>query len=128
AVGHQAGADPGAPPAHLLLDQAAGEVVETGAAVGLGDVGVHQPHLPGLVDDVLGPGAVHVVLPGHLADLFLREAVRELTQVLLLVGEGEVNHWSRLLLFRFSSRFSAWAPRGRRPPIDWSVNHAKGSG
>ena len=60
AVGHQRGADAGAAPADLLLDQAAGEVVEAGTAVGLGDVGVHQPDLPGLVDDVLGPGAVFV--------------------------------------------------------------------
>ena len=97
AVGHQRGADARAAPAHLLLDQAAGEVVEAGAAVGLGDVGVHQPDLPGLVDDVLGPGAVLVVLPGDLAHLFLGEAVGQLAQVLLLVGQGEVNHWSGLL-------------------------------
>ena len=38
AVGHQGGADAGAAPAQLLLDQAAGEVVEAGAAVGLRDV------------------------------------------------------------------------------------------
>src|SRR5207342_831828 len=57
-VGHQRGADAGAAPAHLLLDQTAGEVVEAGSAVGLGDVGVHQPDLPGLLDHVGGPGAL----------------------------------------------------------------------
>ena len=97
AVGHQRGADAGAAPAHLLLDQAAGEVVEAGAAVLLGDVGVHQPHLPGLLDDLLRPGAVLVVVPGDLADLLLGEVVGQLAQVLLLVGEGEVNHCSVLL-------------------------------
>ena len=116
AVGHQTGADARAAPAHLLLDQAAGEVVETGPAVGLGDVGVHQPDLPSLVDDVLGPGAVLVVLPGDLADLFLREVVRQLAQILLLVGQSEVNHWSKLL---FVVRV------GEVAPIDWSVNQAK---
>src|SRR5207342_3603693 len=77
-VGHQRGADARAAPAHLLLDQAAGEVIEAGAAVGLGNVGVHQPDIPGHVDDVLGPGAVLVVLPGDPAHLFLGKAVREL--------------------------------------------------
>ena len=94
AVGHERGADAGAAPAELLLDQAAREVVEAGAAVLLGDVGVHQPDLPGLLDDLLRPGAVAVVVPGDLADLLLGEVVRELAQVLLLVGQREVNHCS----------------------------------
>ena len=83
---------PGAAPAHLLLDQTAGEEIEPGTAVLLGDVGVHQPDLPGLLDDVLRPGPVLVVIPSDLANVLLGEAVRELAQVLLLVGEGEVNH------------------------------------
>ncbi len=94
AVGGERGADPGAPPAELLLDQAAGEEVEPGPAVLLGDVGVHQSHLPRLVDDLLGPGAVLVVLPGDLADLLLGEVVRQLAEVLLLVGEVEVHCFS----------------------------------
>ena len=91
AVGHQGGADAGAAPAQLLLDQAAGEVVEPGAAVGLGDVDVHEAHLPRLVDDLLGPGAVAVVVPGDGADLLLGEVVGQLAQILLLVGQREVN-------------------------------------
>jgi hypothetical protein len=47
----------------------------------------------------LRPGAVLVVLPGDLAHLFLGEAVRQLAQVLLLVGEGEIDHRSVLLFF-----------------------------
>ena len=129
AVGHQRGADARAAPAHLLLDQAAGEVVEAGAAVGLGDVGVHQPDLPGLVDHVLRPGAVLVVLPGDVAHLFLGEAVGQLAQILLLVGQGEVNHRS-VLLFRplKSVEAAAGAPsrRAGAPPIDWSVNQREG--
>jgi hypothetical protein len=56
AVAHQRGADAGAAPAELLLDQTTGEVVEPGPAVLLGDVGVHEPHLPRLLDDVLREG------------------------------------------------------------------------
>ena len=93
AVAHQRGADAGAAPAELLLDQAAGQVVEPRAAVLLGDVGVHQAHLPGLLDDLLREGAVLVVVPGHRADLLLGEVVRELANVLLLVGEGEVDQF-----------------------------------
>ncbi len=71
---------------------AAVEVGEADPAVLLGDVGVHQPDLPGLVDDVLGPGAVLVVLPSDGTDLLLGEVVRHVAQVLLLVGEREVDH------------------------------------
>ena len=72
---------------------------------------------------VLGPGAVLVVLPGDLADLFLGEVVRQLAQVFLLVGQGEVNHWSELLLSCVSCLERR---RGATPPIDWSVNQRKG--
>ena len=54
-----------------------------------------KPDLPGLLDDLLRPGAVLVVLPGDLADLLLGEVVRQLAQILLLVGQGEVNHCSQ---------------------------------
>ena len=91
-LAHQRGADARAAPAHLLLDQAAGEVVEARAAVLLGDVGVHQADLPGLLDDLLGPGAFLVVLPGDLADLLLGEVVGQLAEVLLLVGKGQIDH------------------------------------
>ena len=67
---------------------------------------------------VLRPGAVLVVLPGDLAHLFLGEVVGQLAQVLLLVGQGEVNHWSKLLLV-----VGVGARSGR--PIDWSVNQGE---
>jgi hypothetical protein len=57
-------------------------------------VDVHQPDLEGLLDDLLRPGAVPVVVPGHRPDLLLGEVVGELSQVLLLVGQREVNQWS----------------------------------
>src|SRR5436190_7999931 len=78
-------------PQQLLLDQAAGEGIEARTAVGLRDVDVHQPHLEGLLDDLLGPGAVPVVVPGDGPDLPLGEVVSELPEVLLLVGQREVN-------------------------------------
>ena len=62
-----------------------------GPAVLLGHVGVHQADLPGLLDDLLRPGAFLVEVPGDLADLLLGEVVRQLAQVLLLVGKGEVH-------------------------------------
>ena len=92
AVAAERGLDARAAPRELLLDQAAVEVAGAGAAVLLLDVGVHQADLPGLLDDVLRPGAVLVVLPGDGADLFLGEVVRHLAQVLLLVGEREIDH------------------------------------
>ncbi len=99
AVAAERGLDPGAAPRELLLDQAPVEVAEAGAAVLLGDVGVHQPHLPRLLEDLLGPRAVLVVLPGDRADLLLGEVVRQLAQVLLLVCEREIDHVCQ------------WAPR-----------------
>jgi hypothetical protein len=51
---------------------------------------IRQPE--SLLDDVLGPGPVLVVVPRDFADVLLGEAVRELAQVLLLIGEGEVDH------------------------------------
>ena len=50
-------ADARAAPGDLLFDDAAIEVAEPGPAVLLGEVAVHQPEPPGLVDDVLGPRA-----------------------------------------------------------------------
>ena len=52
---------------------------------------VHQADLEGLVDDLLGPGAVPVVVPGDGPDLLLGEVVGQVSQVLLLVGQREVN-------------------------------------
>ena len=92
AVAHQRRADAGAAPAELLLDQTAVEGVETGAAVLLGELGVHEADLVRLLDDLLRPGGVSVVVPRDGADLLLGEVVRQLAQVFLLVGEGEINH------------------------------------
>src|SRR5205085_11478348 len=93
AVADDRGPDARAAPAELLLEETAREVVEPRAAVLRGRVGVHQADLPGLLDDLLRPGRVTVVVPGHGPDLVLRELVRHAADVLLLVGEGEVDHW-----------------------------------
>src|SRR6185437_3426854 len=69
AVAAERGLDTRAAPRKLFLDQAAVEVAGAGAAVLLLDVGVHQADLPCFLDDVLGPGAVLVVLPGDRTDL-----------------------------------------------------------
>jgi hypothetical protein len=92
AVAAEGGLDARAAPRELLLDQAAVEVAGSGAAVLLGDVRVHQADLPGLVDDLLWPGAIPVVLPGDRAYLLDGEVVRHLAQVQLLVGEREIDH------------------------------------
>jgi hypothetical protein len=92
AIGGEGGPDAGAAPTELLLDQGARQEVEAGTAVLLGDVGVHQADLPGLLDDLLRPRAVLVVVPGDGPDLLLGEVVRQLAKVLLLVGKREVNH------------------------------------
>jgi hypothetical protein len=60
-------------------------------------VDIHEAELERLFDDLLRPGAVAVVVPGDGANLLLGEAVRELAQVLLLVGEREINHGQGLL-------------------------------
>src|SRR6202012_3630003 len=78
----------------------------TRSAVLLGDVGVHQAELPGLLEDLLRPGSVAVELPGDWTDLLLGEAVRHLAQRLLLVGQREIDH--------------GLAPCQLQ--IDWSVN------
>jgi hypothetical protein len=92
AVAHQRRADPRAAPPDLLLDQTPLQGVETGATVLLRDLGVHEPDLVRLLDDLLRPDGVPVVVPRDRADLLLREVVRQLAQVFLLVGKREVNH------------------------------------
>ena len=92
AVAHQRRADARAAPAELLLDQAAVEDVQPSPAVLLGHLRVHEADLVRLLDDLLRPGGVPVVLPRDGPDLLLGEVVRQLAQVFLLVGEGEVNH------------------------------------
>src|SRR5262249_1882058 len=83
AVAAERGLDTRAAPGQLLLDQAAIEVAGAGAAVLLGYVRVHQPDIPRLLDDVLGPSPRLVVLPGDRANLLDGEVVRHLPQVLL---------------------------------------------
>src|SRR6185436_18995081 len=56
------------------------------------DVRVHEADLPRLLDDVLREGAVAVVVPGLRPDLLLGEVVSEVADVLLLVGQVEVDH------------------------------------
>jgi hypothetical protein len=97
AVGAERRRDARAAPAELLLDDATVEVGRARTAVLLGHVGVHQPDLPRLSQDVLGPRPLLVVLPRDGADLLGGEVVRELAQRLLLVGQGEVDHGVSLL-------------------------------
>jgi len=104
--GVQAGLTAAEVPLYIAARLSTSVRVEAGTAVGLGDVGVHQPDLPGLVDHVLGPGAVLVQLPGDVAHVFLGEAVGQLLQVLLFVGQGEVNHRLKLLLVAKRSRLT----------------------
>jgi hypothetical protein len=55
--------------------------------------------------------------------------VGELAQVLLFVGEGEVNHrGSSFFVGALDFEGRAWSAPTRRgvPPIDWSVNQCKG--
>ena len=92
AVTGKRGSDTGAAPGDLLFDQGAVEVSEAGSPVLGREVAVHQPELPGLLDDLLGPGALLVVIPGHGADFILREVVGHLSYLLLLVGEREIDH------------------------------------
>src|SRR6185436_18130620 len=97
AVAHQRRADAGAAPAELLLDETTAEVVEARAAVLLGNVGVHEAELPGLLDDLVWERGVLVQLPRDGPDLLLGEVVGELADVLLLVGKREVDHCLLLL-------------------------------
>jgi hypothetical protein len=92
-------------------------------------VGVHQPDLPGLLDDVLGPGAVLVVVPGDLADVLVGEVVRELAKVLLLVGEGQINHGFVLLRLAGEGLLSAaraWTASRRNRLTGQSANSREG--
>ena len=65
-------ADPRAAPAELFLDQHAVHRGSAGPSVLLRDVGVHQPHLPGLLNDRLRPSTLAVITPGNRADLSRR--------------------------------------------------------
>src|SRR5204862_821793 len=56
-------ADARAPPPELLLDETAVEVARARSPVLLGDVGVHDPELPRLLENLLRPRSALVVLP-----------------------------------------------------------------
>ena len=79
---------------------------------------VHQPELPGLLDDLLRPGAVPVVIPRDRADLLLREVVCHLANLLLLVGEREIDHVSQTPLIDQSVNdlVQGYPRRGQRTP------------
>jgi hypothetical protein len=85
-------ADPCASPRQFLVHETAVDVRGAGAAVSLRDLCVHEAKLPGLLNDVLGPGAVFVVLPSGGPDRLGDEVVCHRTHVFLLFSEGEVNH------------------------------------
>jgi hypothetical protein len=79
-------------PGKLLADETGIEVGAADSPVLLGEVGVHQAKLPGLLDDLLRPGAVAVIVPGDRPDLLGREVMGHLADVLLLVCECEIDH------------------------------------
>ena len=81
-----------AAPGQLLADQTGIEIGATHAPVLLGEVGVHQAELPGLFDDLLGPGGVAVIVPGDRPDLLGREVMGHLANVTLLISESEIDH------------------------------------
>jgi hypothetical protein len=91
-VGPERRAYGGAAPGELLADQDAVDGRGSRAAVSLGELGVHQSNLPGLVDELFRPGRVPVVFPGDGPDLVLREIVCHVADVALLFGEGEIKH------------------------------------
>ena len=78
AVGDDRRSDPRAAPAELLADEHPLEHAELEAAVGLGDVHVHQPELVGLRNQIGGMRRVLVVLALLRADLPLREIMGEI--------------------------------------------------
>jgi hypothetical protein len=65
---------------------------EPEAAVGLADVGVEQPLLPGLADHLAGVLTRLVVMDRRRADLFGREVAGRLADHLLIFTQAEVQH------------------------------------
>ena len=112
AVGAERGGDARTAPRELLLDDASIEVGRAGPAVLLGHVRVHEADLPRLAQDVLGPVAVLVVLPGDGADLLAGEVVRHLAQRLLLVGQREIDHCA----FSSNSRLTGQSTASKHTP------------
>jgi hypothetical protein len=85
------GADAGAAAADLLGDEAPFEHPETGAAERLGNVGVHQAEIPRLAADLARELAVGVVVRRPRDDLLVGELLRQRAQLLLLLGQAEVD-------------------------------------
>src|SRR5207248_1963709 len=83
--------DAGAAERHLFLDQAVVEAAAAEPAVRLGDLDVHEPGVPGLLQDLLGElaGLVEVSRLGD--DLLAREVTRGLGEGLLLFGEAQIH-------------------------------------
>ena len=65
---------------------------EPEAAVGLGDLAVHEARLPALVADLLREGALLVELSRDGDDLLARELARRVHELLLLLREIEARH------------------------------------
>ena len=111
-VGGHRGVDAGAAVGDLLQHQAVRQARQAEAAVGLGELAVHEPRLPPLLADLLGERPVLVQLAGDRDDLLAREVARRFTELLFLVGELEVGHGGRISLFgRFRCRRRRLTPR-----------------
>jgi hypothetical protein len=91
-VGLHGGADAGAAPAVLLGDEHAVEGAEPEAAARLGDVRVHQPELPRLLQRRVGVLARLVVVARDLADFVDGEVAGEAAEGFLFAGELEIDH------------------------------------
>jgi hypothetical protein len=67
------------------------------AAVGFGDLDVHEPGLEGALQDLARELVVLVVVGGDRRDLLLGEVARGRDEGLLLFGEGQVVRHGRML-------------------------------
>ena len=115
AVAGERCADTRASPGDLLLDDGPIEVAQAGTAVLRREMAVHEAELPGLFDDLAGPGALAVIFPGDWTDLFLGEVVRQFAHAPLLVGEREINHGGFSLNSRLTSQSMALRKRVPHP-------------
>ncbi len=88
------GADPGAAPGDFLRDQAALQDPEPESAVLRRDMGVHEPELPRLPADLHRILARLVVMAGLGNDLVSSELAGEVSKLLLVVAEVEIDHVS----------------------------------
>src|SRR5262249_17487892 len=83
--------DAGASERHLLLHEAVVEATAAEPAVRLGDLDVHEPGLPGLLQDLARELAGIIVVRGARHDLLAGEVARGLDEGILFFAEAEVH-------------------------------------